>query len=128
MKPTLRHLPGVPISSEIRHDRRMTTPVHFVSLLFPGITQLDLTGPAQVFSRLPGAAIHLAWHRTEPVPTDAGFSILPTVSFEDAPQADVLMVPGGQGAFELLEDAAAPQAHLSEKETPGAGGPTECVT
>jgi cyclohexyl-isocyanide hydratase len=85
----------------------MAQTVHFVSLLFPHVTQLDLTGPVEVFSRLPGAVSHLAWHRAEPVATDAGFSIVPTVSFEDAPQADVLMVPGGQGAFELMEDAEA---------------------
>lgn len=85
----------------------MAPTVRFVSLLFPHVTQLDLTGPVEVFSRLPGAVSHLAWHRVEPVETDAGFSILPTVSFEDAPQADVLMVPGGQGAFELMDDPAA---------------------
>lgn len=66
----------------------------FVALLFPDITQLDLTGPVQVFSRLPGARIELAWHTLDPVPTDAGFSIMPTTTFDDAPQADILMVPG----------------------------------
>lgn len=85
----------------------MPDTVHFVSLLFPSVTQLDLTGPVEVFSRLPGAVSDLAWHRIEPVATDAGFSILPTVSFADAPQAEVLMVPGGQGAFDLLDDAEA---------------------
>ncbi|KAA9106278.1 DJ-1/PfpI family protein [Microbacterium rhizomatis] len=84
----------------------MTSPIHFVSLLFPRVTQLDLTGPLEVFSRLPGAVSHLVWHRIEPVMTGSGFSILPTVSFEDAPQADVLMVPGGPGAFDVMEDAA----------------------
>jgi cyclohexyl-isocyanide hydratase len=85
----------------------MAQTMHFVSLLFPHVTQLDLTGPVEVFSRLPGAVSHLAWHRLEPVETDSSFSILPTVSFADAPQADVLMVPGGQGAFELMEDPVA---------------------
>src|SRR6187431_395010 len=85
----------------------MTLPVQFVSLLFPRVTQLDLTGPVEVFSRLPGAVSDLVWHRVEPVETAAGFSILPTVSFDHAPQADVLMVPGGQGAFELMEDSVA---------------------
>ena len=61
----------------------------------------------QLFSRLLGAHIELAWHRREPVDTDAGFSINPTTTFEDAPQADVLMVPGGQGAFDLLKDPVA---------------------
>ncbi|WP_159500797.1 DJ-1/PfpI family protein [Microbacterium sp. 18062] len=85
----------------------MPQPVRFVSLLFPAVTQLDLTGPAQVFSRLPDAEQHLAWHRVEPVPTDAGFSILPTTTLAEAPQADVLFVPGGQGAFDLFEDEIA---------------------
>lgn len=76
----------------------------FLALLFPNVTQLDLTGPLQLFSRLPGATVDLAWHTLDPVPTDAGFSIVPTVTFADAPQADVLMIPGGQGAFDLLED------------------------
>lgn len=85
----------------------MTAGIRFTALLFPGVTQLDLTAPVQVFSQLPGATIDLAWHRIEPVPTDAGFAILPTVRFADAAQADVLMVPGGQGALELMADADA---------------------
>ncbi len=78
--------------------------LRIVALLFPNVTQLDLTGPAQVFSRLPDAELHLVWHRIEPVPTDSGFSILPTTTLDDAPQADVLFVPGGQGAFDLFDD------------------------
>ncbi|ACU37060.1 DJ-1/PfpI family protein [Actinosynnema mirum] len=79
----------------------------FLCLLFPNVTQLDLTGPAQVFSRLPGAEVELAWHDLSPVPTDAGFSIVPTTTLADAGQADVLFVLGGQGAFELFEDEVA---------------------
>lgn len=82
----------------------MSEPVRIVCVLFPDVTQLDLTGPAQVFSRLPGAEVHFAWHRVEPVPTDAGFAILPTTTLANAPQADVLFVPGGQGAFTLFDD------------------------
>ncbi|UFS59865.1 DJ-1/PfpI family protein [Subtercola endophyticus] len=81
--------------------------VRIVSLLFPNVTQLDLTGPAQVFSRLPGVEQHFVWHRIEPVPTDAGFAIVPTTTFDDAPPADVLFVPGGQGAFDLFDDDVA---------------------
>lgn len=87
----------------------MPAETRFVALLFPNVTQLDLTGPVQLFSRLPGATVDLAWHTLDPVPTDAGFSIVPTVTFANAPQADVIMVPGGQGAFDLLDDEAALQ-------------------
>ncbi|WP_120005942.1 DJ-1/PfpI family protein [Nesterenkonia muleiensis] len=85
----------------------MYTPLRIVALLFPNVTQLDLTGPAQVFARFPEAEVHFAWRDLEPVPTDSGFSILPTITLEAAPQADLLFVPGGQGAFEVFDDDAA---------------------
>lgn len=56
----------------------MTTPLHIGLLLFPNQTQLDLTGPLQVFARLPGAVVHLVWKRIEPVPSDTPLALLPT--------------------------------------------------
>lgn len=85
----------------------MASPLQIVALLFPNVTQLDLTGPAQVFTRLPDVELHFAWHDLDPVPTDSGFSILPTTTLGEAPQADLLLVPGGQGSFELFDDDAA---------------------
>ncbi len=76
-------------------------------LLFPGVTQLDLTGPVQFLSRLPGAKVDLVWERIEPVPTDAGFSILPTSTFADLPRADLLCVPGGMGIAEVIDHTPA---------------------
>ena len=82
----------------------MDATLHIGFLLFPNVTQLDLTGPAQVLSRVPGAKTHLVWKTLEPVPTDVGFSINPTTSFADCPQLDVLCVPGGFGVEALFED------------------------
>lgn len=76
-------------------------------LLFPGVTQLDLTGPAQVLSRLPGARVHLVWATLDPVPTDAGFSILPNATFTDLPAPDLLCVPGGMGISDVIDNDAA---------------------
>lgn len=81
-------------------------PVSIAFLLFPGVTQLDLTGPAQVLSRLGNQTLHLAAASREPVPTDAGFSILPTASFDEVPRADILCVPGGFGTMDAIEDRA----------------------
>lgn len=78
--------------------------LHIGFLIYPGVTQLDATAPAQVLSRLPGANTHFVWKKIEPVPTDAGFSILPTDSFESCPALDVLCVPGGGGQAELMGD------------------------
>jgi cyclohexyl-isocyanide hydratase len=73
-------------------------------LLFPGVTQLDLTGPYEVFARLPGARVHLIAADTAPVRTEWGMSIAPTVSFDDAPPLDLLCIPGGFGIDACLED------------------------
>lgn len=73
-------------------------------LLFPNLTQLDLTGPAQVLSRIPGAKVHLIWKSIEPILTDVGFTINPTTTFVDCPQLDVICVPGGSGINEQMVD------------------------
>ena len=82
------------------------TPVRVAFLLFPQVTQLDLTGPAQVLSRLGDVKIDLVWKTRDPVPTDAGFALLPTATFEDVRAADILCVPGGFGTVAVMEDAA----------------------
>ena len=76
-------------------------------LLFPNVTQLDLTGPAQFLSRLPNARVDLVWDSLDPVPTDAGFAILPTATFADVLQADLLCVPGGIGVSTVIDHAPA---------------------
>ena len=80
-------------------------PLHVVFLLFPNVTQLDLTGPAQGLSRLGNAKIDLVWKTLDPVPTDAGFSIMPTATLDDVQHADILCVPGGFGTVAVMEDA-----------------------
>ena len=82
----------------------MDTPLHIGFLLFPHVTQLDLTGPAQILSRVPGAQVHLVWKHREPVITDVGFAIHPTTTFDACPQLDVLCVPGGFGIADQLND------------------------
>ncbi|TFW33117.1 DJ-1/PfpI family protein [Massilia horti] len=82
----------------------MSTSCHLGFLLFPQVTQLDLTGPAQILGRVPGAQVHLLWKSHDPVATDIGFTINPTSTFADCPQLDVLCVPGGFGIECLLDD------------------------
>jgi len=73
-------------------------------LLFPKITQLDLTGPYEVLSRVPGAQLSLLWKSVDLVTSGTGLTMLPTMTFADAPQFDVLVVPGGAGVIPLLRD------------------------
>lgn len=82
----------------------MADTIHIGILLFPNVTQLDAMGPAQVLSRVPGAKLHMIWKTLDPVPTDAGFSIVPTTTFANCPQLDVVCVPGGGGQVALMTD------------------------
>ena len=82
----------------------MTAALNIGILIFPKVTQLDATGPAQMLARVPGARIHMIWKTRDPVPTDAGFSIVPNATFADCPQLDLVCVPGGTGQIELMTD------------------------
>jgi len=74
-------------------------------LLFPDITQLDLTGPYEVFIKFPDANVRLIWKSPGPVTAGGGMRILPDTSFADCPQLDLVCVPGGAGINPLLNDA-----------------------
>ena len=54
-------------------------------LLFPRMTQLDLTGPFEVFTRLPDAQVLLLWKTLEPVEADSGLRLLPYATLRDCP-------------------------------------------
>lgn len=74
-------------------------------LLFPKLTQLDLTGPYEVFSRMPDTQIFLLSPSLAPIASEKGLTILPDTSFENCPSLDVLFVPGGPGINSLLNDS-----------------------
>src|SRR5260370_16957584 len=74
-------------------------------LLFPRLTQLDLTGPYEILSRLPGARIELVAKTLDPVPSDRGLAIVPTTTLAACPPLDLVCVPGGPGTNDTLVDA-----------------------
>ena len=82
----------------------MSAPLQIGLLVFPNVTQLDFTGPVQVFSGVPGAKLHLIWKRIEPVPSDSVLVLTPTTTFADCPQLDVICVPGGFGVDDMVND------------------------
>lgn len=73
-------------------------------LLFPKLTQLDLTGPFEVFARMPGARVHLIWKSREPVTCDRGLTMQASMDYAGCPQLDVICVPGGPGQIDLMDD------------------------
>jgi cyclohexyl-isocyanide hydratase len=78
-------------------------PLSIGILLFPRMTQLDATGPYEVFSRVPGAAVHLVAEHAGPVRTEHGLTVIAEHDFASAPHLDVLCVPGGPGVDDALE-------------------------
>ncbi|AYZ66208.1 DJ-1/PfpI family protein [Burkholderia multivorans] len=78
--------------------------LHIGFLVFPGVQQLDLTGPHDVLASLPDAAVHLVWKTREPVASSSGLALTPGHTFADCPPLDVICIPGGTGINELLSD------------------------
>lgn len=76
-------------------------------LVYPGFTALDLVGPHHVFSALQGYAVHTVWKSKEPVSSDSGLIVTPTLSFDECPEElAILFVPGGtMGTVRAMEDA-----------------------
>lgn len=84
----------------------VTTPCQIGLLLFPAMTQIDFAEPFEVFARLPDTVVHVVANTLEPVRTDRGLAIMPTITCEDCPPLDVVVVPGGPGTQGLLQDEA----------------------
>jgi cyclohexyl-isocyanide hydratase len=84
----------------IPHD----THLQIGSLLFEGLDQIDLTGPFEVLSRIPNSTYRLYGKTADPVRDLKGLRLTPDGAIADAPQLDVLHVPGGFGQEALMED------------------------
>lgn len=73
----------------------MSSPFKVGFVIFPDMTQLDFTGPQQVLARLPGSAMYIVAKSLDPVPSESGLTLVPTHTFENCPQLDLICVPGG---------------------------------
>jgi len=79
-------------------------PLSVGMVLFPGLTQLDLTGAYEVLARMPDTRVHLVASTRDPVRSEWGLTIVPDATFADAPPLDVICVPGGWGVNAYLAD------------------------
>jgi len=97
------HLYG-PLNREaVVEIEEITQPFSIGLVLFPDLTQLDLTGPYEVLCRLPEVQVHLLAETREPVATgDGPLRLVPTTTFADCPPLDLLLVPGGPGVDAML--------------------------
>lgn len=74
------------------------------SLLFEAVDQADLTGPYEVFARLPGSTCRVYAKTLDPVRDVRGLGLVPDATLAEAPQLDVLHIPGGYGQEALMDD------------------------
>jgi len=72
-------------------------------ILFPDLTQLDLTGPYEVFTRMPATTVHLLAETLQPVRSERGLTIMPDATWATSPALDVIFVPGGVGVNAMME-------------------------
>ena len=73
--------------------------------LYDRFTALDAVGPYEVVQRIPGAEITWLAHEPGPVSTDTGqLHLHADAAFEDLPDPDILIVPGGTGTDAVLDD------------------------
>lgn len=80
-------------------------PLSIGMILFPDLTQLDLTGPYEVFARIPATTVHLLAETLEPVRSERGLTITPDATWATSPALDVVFVPGGVGVNAMMEHA-----------------------
>ncbi len=80
-------------------------PFRIAMLVFPDVTQLDLTGPQEVFKRVRGVEVELVARSREPLRSASGLWLLPDRVFDEVPRCDLLCVPGGPGHLALMNDA-----------------------
>ncbi len=73
-------------------------------LLFPNLTQLDLTGPHEVFKRVRGVEVVTVWKDQKPVKSATGLTLVPDQTMAECRHADLLCIPGGPGHLDLMSD------------------------
>jgi transcriptional regulator GlxA family with amidase domain len=84
-------------------------------LLFDGAEEMDFVGPWQVFAAAidgivgeggAGERVLTVAERTGPIRCELGMRVLADCSYDDAPDMDVVLVPGGSGARREIANPA----------------------
>lgn len=91
-----------------------TKPIQVGAVMYPGFEMLDMFGPLEMFSILAPDTVSITMLAESPdaVPTAMGSALAsgPKVAvdavFNDAPDVDILLVPGGFGTLAQLDNPA----------------------
>lgn len=71
---------------------------------FDQLTNLDFTGPLEVFGKLAGCEVQICAKTRDLVACEGLSVIRPTTTFAECPPVDVLFVPGGPGQVDVMTD------------------------
>ncbi len=82
----------------------MAAPFRIVFILYPRLTQLDFTGPYEVLARMPGAEAIIASKDGGELVTEMGLTFANLRALADIESADMIMVPGGPGQTQAMQD------------------------
>ncbi|WP_216821056.1 DJ-1/PfpI family protein [Singulisphaera sp. GP187] len=74
------------------------------AMIYPRMDQIDFTGPFEVLAQLPNSTFHVAWKEKQPVRDYRGLILTPERTLAEVPPLDVLVIPGGPGQENLMED------------------------
>ncbi|KAF0099839.1 MAG: twin-arginine translocation pathway signal [Rhodospirillaceae bacterium] len=98
---------------EVDHDMS-SMPAHWMGseqiafLVYPQFTALDMVGPHHMLTSLMGAKVHLVARTRDPVQSDTGLVVMPSMTFDECPaDLDIICVPGGShGTLAAMKDDA----------------------
>jgi transcriptional regulator GlxA family with amidase domain len=110
---------GLPLSAQSATNTRAATPAAKAPaatpsaptktvgvVLFPGFEVLDVYGPVEMLSYVPGFKVIMIAEQAGPVRATQGVSTMAEFSFASAPPVDILLVPGGLGTFREINNRA----------------------
>jgi transcriptional regulator GlxA family with amidase domain len=96
---------GLPCVAIAQHETGRPTK-HVGIVLYDGFEVMDVYGPVQMWGYIPDFDIHMIAEQAGPVRSAQGTATKADYSFANAPQLDIVMVPGGAGTRAQLENPA----------------------
>jgi putative intracellular protease/amidase len=96
-------------------------PRNLAILIFDGVQIIDYTGPYETFGHAytndgPAFNIYTVSEKATPITTAMGMTVTPKYSFENAPWANVLLIPGGDVEKQVASPAVIAWLHLQSKD------------
>jgi cyclohexyl-isocyanide hydratase len=81
-------------------------PFIIVEAIYPGMTQLDFTGPHTIFHRIPNCQTIVASETGGSIESEGGLIFAGTTRMAEIERCDLLFVPGGMAATDIINDLA----------------------